>query len=219
MRIVFMGSAELAVPSLRAILDRADDEVVGVISQPDRPAGRKRQLTPSPLKAFAQSQQLNIHTPEKVGDPETLHTLEQLRPDLIVVVAYGQYIPSTVIRLARYEAINVHPSLLPKYRGAAPIQWAIANGDTHTGISIIYVAKEMDAGDVILQRELDIDPDDTSGSLSEKVAEMSGELLIAAMNDLQDGSAEPQPQDPELVIEVRKLEKEDGRIDWTLPAL
>lgn len=142
MRIIFMGSAALAVPSLKAVLNSEQDEIVGVVSQPDRPAGRKRVLTPCPLKAFADEQGLLVMTPEKIGDPEAVQALADLQPDLLVVVAYGQYIPQRVIRLGKYEAINVHPSLLPKYRGSAPIQWALLNGDAVTGVSIIYLAKK-----------------------------------------------------------------------------
>jgi methionyl-tRNA formyltransferase len=149
MRIVFMGSAGLAVPSLSALLKDRRAEVVGVVTQPDRPAGRRRRPAPCLLKAFAETQGLHILTPERVGDPDAVAELEQLRPDLFVVVAYGQYIPRRVIQLAQHEAVNLHPSLLPKYRGAAPIQWAIANGDTVTGVSIIALAERMDAGDIL----------------------------------------------------------------------
>lgn len=132
--------------------------MVGVVSQPDRPAGRKRLLTPCPLKAFTQERGLAVMTPEKVGDPESVAALAALKPDLFVVVAYGQYIPSKIIQLAPKEAINVHPSLLPKYRGSAPIQWALLNGDQVTGVSIIYLAPKMDAGDILRQETYPADP-------------------------------------------------------------
>ena len=183
MRIVFMGSAELAVPSLDAILKAGKDELVGVVSQPDRPAGRKRKPTPCPLKAFAEENGLNIMTPEKVGVSESIDALAALKPDLFVVVAYGQYIPSRIINLAPHEAINVHPSLLPKYRGSAPIQWAIANGDRVTGVSIIYLAKKMDAGDVLRQETYPIGADESSGTLHDKLAVFGSELLLGAIDD------------------------------------
>ncbi len=218
MRIVFMGSAELAVPSLRALIDGVGHEVVGVVSQPDRPAGRKRKLTPCPLKAFAEARGLNVMTPCKVGDPESLQSLEALAPDLFVVVAYGQYIPSKVIQLARHEAINVHPSLLPKYRGSAPIQWAILNGDEQTGVSIIYLAKKMDAGDILRQERHPIGPDDTSAVLHDRLADLGAELLLETIGEIRDGRVSRTVQDEAEAIEISKLSKEDGKIDWSMPA-
>lgn len=218
MRIAFMGSAELAVPSLKAILAKGCDEVVGVISQPDRPAGRKRILTPCPLKAYAMKEGLNIMTPEKVGSVDSVHALAKLKPDLFTVVAYGQYIPTRVIQLATHEAINLHPSLLPKYRGAAPIQWAILNGDTVTGVSIIYLAKKMDAGDIIRQGTYPIDPEDTSATLHDKLAFFGADLLLKAIDDIRNDHVSRLAQDESKVVESCKLTKEDGKIDWTLPA-
>ncbi len=218
MRIIFMGSAALAVPSLKALLDSAEDQVVGVVSQPDRPAGRKRKLTPCPLKAFSDEHGLNVMTPEKVGEPESVQALASLEPDLIVVVAYGQYIPSKVIQLARHEAINVHPSLLPKYRGSAPIQWAILNGDTVTGVSIIYLAKKMDAGDILRQESYPIASDDTSATLHDKLADFGAVLLLKSINDIRKGCVARTVQNEDEAVEIRKLSKDDGKIDWTLPA-
>ena len=218
MRIVFMGSAELAVPSLQALLDSRDVELVGVVSQPDRPAGRKRHPTPCPLKAFAEKNELSVMTPEKIGDPGSVEALAALQPDLFVVVAYGQYIPARVIDLAPHEAINLHPSLLPKYRGSAPIQWAIANGDAVTGASIITVANKMDAGDILRQETHPIDADDTSLSLHNKLAKAGAELLLKAINDIRAGSVSRTIQDETQVVEIRKLVKADGEIDWTQPA-
>ncbi len=218
MRIVFMGSAELAVPSLKAVLQAGSDEVVGVVSQPDRPAGRKRIPTSCPLKAFAEEQGLNVMTPEKIGAPETVAELAVLNPDLLVVVAYGQYIPSRVIKLASKEAINVHPSLLPKYRGSAPIQWAILNGDEVTGVSIIYLAQEMDAGDILKQETYPIGPDDTSAELHDKLAVFGAGLLLKAIDDIREGTVVRIAQDDSKAVAIRKLTKEDGAIDWTLPA-
>jgi methionyl-tRNA formyltransferase len=218
MRIVFMGSAELAVASLEAILKNTADEVVGVVSQPDRPAGRKRKLTPCPLKAFAEKNDLNVLTPEKIGSPESVEVLSALKPDLFVVVAYGQYIPSRIIALAKYEAINVHPSLLPKYRGSAPIQWAISNGDEVTGVSIIYLAQKMDAGDIIRQETYPIVLDDTSLVLHDKLAVFGAKLLAGAIEDIRNDTVSRTVQDEAAVVEIRKLNKSDGAIDWSLPA-
>ena len=219
MRIVFMGSAELAVPSLSAILKAGRDEMVGVVSQPDRPAGRKRRPTPCPLKAFAEVQGLNIMVPEKVGSPESVAALAALKPDLFVVVAYGQYIPTRIIELAPFEAINVHPSLLPKYRGSAPIQWAIANGDSTTGVSIIRLAQKMDAGDILRQEFHPIAGNDTSGALHDKLALFGADLLLKAIDDIRNGTLSSTVQDESQVVEIRKLTKEDGAIDWSLPAV
>ena len=218
MRVLFMGSAELAVPALRAIHEAGRDVIVGVVSQPDRPAGRRRKLTPNPLKAFAQELELPLFTPEKIGDPESFETLSALRPDLLVVVAYGQYIPQRIIQLAPFEAINLHPSLLPKYRGAAPIQWAIANGDTVTGVSIITLAQKMDAGDILRQEPFPISPLDTSAILHDKLAHFGAELLLQAMDDIRNGTVSRTPQNEADATEVRKLSKEDAPIDWTQPA-
>jgi methionyl-tRNA formyltransferase len=218
MRIVFMGSAALAIPSLKAVCDYGEDEVVGVVSQPDRPAGRKRLLTSCPLKVFAEERGLPVMTPEKVGDPKSVNALAALKPDLFVVVAYGQYIPSSVIRLAPKEAINVHPSLLPKYRGSAPIQWTLLNGDQLTGVSIIYLAPKMDAGDILRQETYPIDSNDTSASLHDKLAEFGAELLLKAVDDIRHDRVARTVQNEDEVVEVRKLSKEDGQIDWSLPA-
>lgn len=218
MRIIFMGSAALAVPSLQAVLSSEQDEVVGVVSQPDRPAGRKRVLTPCPLKAFADEQGLHVLTPEKIGDPDAVQALADLKPDLLVVVAYGQYIPQRVINLGKYEAINVHPSLLPKYRGSAPIQWALLNGDTVTGVSIIYLAKKMDAGDILRQETYPLGGDETSATLHDKLADFGSDLLMKAIEDIRNGTVIRTVQDESEMIEVRKLTKDDGKIDWSLPA-
>lgn len=218
MRIVFMGSAELAVASLKAILSSERDQVVGVVSQPDRPAGRKRVLTPCPLKAFADARGLNMMTPEKVGEPESVQQLADLKPDLFVVVAYGQYIPSRIIELASHQAINVHPSLLPKYRGSAPIQWAILNGDQETGVSIIYLAKKMDAGDILRQEKVALGENETSLTLHDKLAGYGAELLLQAIEDIRSDTVCKTVQNETKVIEVRKLTKDDGAIDWSLPA-
>lgn len=219
MRIIFMGSAQLAVPCLKAILESGQDEVVGVVSQPDRPAGRKRVLTPCPLKAYADDQELNVMTPEKIGEAEAVQALEDLKPDLLVVVAYGQYIPQRVIHLAKHQAINVHPSLLPKYRGSAPIQWAILNGDKETGVSIIYLAKKMDAGDIIRQECYPLGDEETSATLHDKLAELGAELLLGAIDDIRTGTVTRTEQDETRMVEVRKLTKKDGEIDWSLPAV
>lgn len=216
MRMIFFGSASIGFPSLERLLASQQDEVVAVVTQPDRPAGRKQQVTPCPVKTFAQERGLPVFSPEKVKD--SLPNLAALKADLFVVVAYGQYIPPSVLALPRHGAINLHPSLLPKYRGSSPIQWAVANGDTQTGVTILYVSEKMDAGDVILQRKLPIGPDDTSATLEPVLAAAGAELLMEAVEQIRNGTAQPFPQDDTAATEVRKLTKEDGHLDWSLPA-
>ncbi len=216
MRVVFFGSAAIGFPLLEALLASTKDEVVSVVTQPDRPAGRKQQLSPCPVKSFAQERGLPVLSPEKVKDG--LPELVALNADLFVVVAYGQYIPPSVLVLPKYGAINLHPSLLPKYRGSSPIQWAVANGDTVTGVTILYVSEKMDAGDIILQREVLIGPDDTSAILEPVLAAAGAELLMEAVEQIRNGTVQRRPQSETDATEVRKLAKEDGRIDWRLSA-
>ncbi len=216
MRIVFFGSAPIGFQSLEILLSSPQDKVVAVVTQPDRPAGRKQQMTPCPVKIFAQERGLPVLSPEKVK--ESLPELTALHADLFVVVAYGQYIPPSVLSLPKHSAINLHPSLLPKYRGSSPIQWSVANGDTVTGVTILYVSEKMDAGDIILQREVPIRPEDTSATLEPVLAQQGAELLLAAAEQIRSGTVCRQPQDEALATEVRKLVKEDGKIDWNLPA-
>ena len=219
MRIVFMGSAALAVPSLIQLAQHVEHELVGVITQPDRPAGRKRLLTPCPVKVIASSMNLKVCTPEKISGDEMIGQMQDWKPDLLVVVAYGQYIPKRLISIARHEAINVHPSLLPVYRGAAPIQWALINGDVKTGISIITVAEKMDAGKILKQETLAIDKTDTAATLHDRCADLGARLLLETIDDIASGSITSHAQDESKVVEVRKLNKADGIIDWHQPAV
>lgn len=212
MRIVFFGSAPIGFFVLEALLSSAQDDVVAVVTQPDRPAGRKQQLTPCPVKTFALERNLPVLSPEKVK--ESLPELSALYADLFVVVAYGQYIPQSVLALPKHGAINLHPSLLPKYRGSSPIQWALANGDTETGVTILYVSEKMDAGDILLQREVPISFEDTAATLEPVLAKDGAQLLMDAVEQIRNGTAQPKPQNDLLATEVRKLTKEDGRLDW-----
>lgn len=218
MRIVFFGSAPIGFPLLDALLSHSKDEVVGVVTQPDRPVGRKRKLSPCPVKQFSEQRGLLVLSPEKVGSEESVESLEKLNADLFVVVAYGQYISPAVLALPRYGSINLHPSLLPKYRGSSPIQWALANGDGVTGATILYVSEKMDAGDIILQQEVQIDSLDDAITLEKKLSTVGADLLSQAVEQIRQGTVSSRPQDDEQATEVRKLTKEDGRIDWSLPA-
>ncbi len=218
MRIVFMGTPDFAVPSLEALL-KSDDEVVGVVTQPDRPKGRGQVLTPSPVKQVALREHIPILQPTKMKDPEFLAALAAWKPDLIAVAAFGRILPPVILSLPPKGCINVHGSLLPKYRGAGPIQWAIINGETDTGITTMLMDEGMDTGAMLLQEKIVITPDDTAGSLSPRLAELGGRLLVETLTRLKAGTLVPQVQDHPQATMAPQLKKEDGAIDWTLPAI
>ncbi len=218
MRIVFFGSASIGFPVLEALLESAQVELAGVVTQPDRPVGRKLKITPCPVKVFAQKSGLSVFSPEKVGSAESLKQLSEWDADLFVVVAYGQYIPPSVLRLPSCGSINLHPSLLPEYRGSSPIQWALAEGETVTGVTILYVSEQMDSGDIILQREVPIGAEDTALTLEPVLARTGADLLIEAVDQIVSGTVHARPQDDMAATEVRKLTKEDGRLNWSFPA-
>jgi len=218
MRVLFFGSAVIGFQTLENLLASSQDELVGVVTQPDRPAGRKLNPVPCPVKTFAQERGIPVFSPEKVGSAESLEILRELKADLFVVVAYGQYIPQSVLALPPCGAINLHPSLLPKYRGASPIQWALVNGDSMTGVTILYVSEKMDSGDILCQREVPIGPEDNALTMEPVLAQAGADLLMEAAEQIRSGTAAARPQDDADATEVRKLTKEDGRLDWTLPA-
>ena len=218
MKILFMGSGPFACPAVTALRGRSGDDLVAVVTQPDRPGGRNRELRACPAKELAAAAGVPVLTPERIGDPAAVAQVEALAPDLAVVADYGQYIPSRLLRLPPLGMINIHPSLLPKYRGAAPIPWAVANGDEVTGVTILHVSPRMDAGDIILQREHPIGPDDTGAGLEPRLAAAGAALLLEAIDLLRAGRAPRMPQDEARATHARKLEKADGRLDWSLPA-
>jgi len=217
MRIVFMGTPDFAVPSLEALLKSGDD-VVGVVTQPDRPKGRGQSLTPSPVKLLAQREHISLLQPTKMKDPDFLATLTAWKPDLIAVAAFGRILPPTILSLPPKGCINVHASLLPKYRGAGPIQWAIINGETETGITTMLMDEGMDTGAILLQEKIHIEPDDTAGSLSPRLALLGGRLLVETLKLLKAGTLVPRAQDHAQATVAPLLKKEDGVIDWRLPA-
>jgi len=219
MRVVFMGSAELACPSFKALLELQGVEVVGVVTQPDRPKGRSLKMSPCAARAAAEGTGIPILTPARVNARDALQSIRELRPDLIVVVAYGQILKRGLLDLPALGCINVHASLLPKYRGAAPIQWAIAQGETETGVTIMYMNEGMDEGDIILQVREPIRDDDTAGTLHDRLAEAGAEALVRAIGELQAGTLTRREQDASAATYAPKLSKDDGRIDWTLPAV
>jgi len=195
MRIVFMGTPRFAVPSLRAVV-QAGHEVALVVTAPDKPAGRGFKLTPPPVKLAAQKLMLPVFQPEKLNVPESLQVIEKARPEVLVVVAYGRILREQCLAIPPKGCINVHPSLLPKYRGPAPIQHALLNGDEVTGVTTIFMDAGMDTGDIILQRPVPIDPEDTAGSLSQKLAEVAAELLVETLALIEEKRAPPHPPRP-----------------------
>ena len=217
MRLVFMGTPDFAVASLEALL-KSDNPVVGVVTQPDRPKGRGQILTPSPVKLLAQRQQIPLLQPLKMKDPEFLQTLAEWKPDLIAVAAFGRILTPTILSLPARGCINVHGSLLPKYRGAGPIQWAIINGETETGITTMLMDEGMDTGAMLLQEAIPITPDDTADTLSPRLAELGGRLLVETIDRLKAGTLASRLQDASQVTFAPLLKKADGVIDWTLPA-
>ena len=217
MRIVFMGTPEFAVPSLEALL-KANHQVVGIVTQPDRPKGRGQVLTPSPVKLIAHRERIPLLQPTKMKDVDFLATLSSWKPDYIAVAAFGRILPPAILSLPPLGCINVHGSLLPKYRGAGPIQWALINGETETGITTMLMDEGMDTGAVLLQETMTINPEDTAGSLSVRLAELGGQLLVKTLAKLGAGTLIPRAQDHSQATLAPLLKKEDGIIDWTMPA-
>src|SRR5207244_5915481 len=193
MRLVFMGTPDFAAASLEALL-RSDDSVVGVVTQPDRPKGRGRILAPSPVKLRAEREQIPLLQPFKMKEPEFLHGLFGWKPDLIAVAAFGRILPPMILSLPPQGCINVHGSLLPKYRGAGPIQWALINGERETGITTMLMDEGMDTGAILLQEPVAIQQEDTAGSLAARLAEVGGRLLIETIRRLKDDTVVPRPQ-------------------------
>ena len=208
-----MGTSEFAVPSLDKLI-AAGFELVGVVTQPDRPSGRGKRLAPTPVKVSAAAHNLPIYQPERVRHRDSVRVLRELQPDVIVVVAFGQILPKSVLELPRYGCLNVHPSCLPKYRGAAPIQWALINGETETGVTIMLLDEGEDTGDVILQNSLSIDALDDAATLSVRLANLAPSLLLQALERVSDGPPPHQSQDHSQATHAPRLTKELGQIDW-----
>jgi methionyl-tRNA formyltransferase len=218
MRIVFMGTPDFAVPSLEALI-AAGHQVCGVFSQPDKPVGRhQNRLQPTPVKTCALAHDIPVFQPVKLRDGSALALLKELAPELIVVAAYGRILPDDILALPPKGCINVHSSLLPRYRGSAPIHWAVVNGDATTGVTIMHMASELDAGDIIAQATTPIDPNETVETVHDRLARMGGELLVQVVAQLADGTAQRTPQDPAQVTYAPMLTRELSPIDWTLSA-
>jgi methionyl-tRNA formyltransferase len=218
MRIVFMGTPEVAAFSLERLFE-TPEPVVGVVTQPDRPAGRGRKTILSPVRRAAEIHGVPTLAPEKIRDPSFFDVLSKWAPDLIVVVAYGRILPRQILELAPHGCLNVHYSLLPKYRGAAPVPWAIIGGEEKSGVTTMRLVEKMDAGPIFLQREISIAPNDTTASLQAKLAPVGAELLVETIAGLKAGNLTPQAQDESKVTYAPVLKKEDGLIDWNLPAV
>ncbi len=217
MRILFMGTPEFAVASLKRLVEDGH-EICGVFTQPDKPKNRGHKLAFSPVKEYTITQGLVVYQPLKMRDGEALGIVESLSPELIVVAAYGKILPEEILNAPPRGSINVHSSLLPKYRGAAPINWAILDGEAETGVSIMYMAKELDAGDVILQKSTPIGPEENAQELTARLAELGAEALSETVAALQNGTASRTPQDESQQTYAAMLSKEMSPIDWTRSA-
>jgi methionyl-tRNA formyltransferase len=219
MRVVFMGTAELACASLRALLQSGAFAVQAVVTQPTRPKGRDLKPQPSAVFQVAAAAALPILQPEKARDPAFVIQLAEFAPEIIVVAAYGQILPQSILDLPRYGCVNVHTSLLPKYRGAAPIQWAILNNEAETGVTIMKMSAGLDAGDILSQGATPIDPDETAASLHDRLAVLGAKLLVETLPRVVAGEIAARPQDEAQVTYARKISKEDGHMNWSQAAL
>ena len=213
MRILFMGTPDFAAESLKALYDAGMD-VCGVFTQPDKPVGRKQTLQAPPVKTLALEHGTPVYQPEKLRDGTAMEIIRTLAPDVIAVVAYGRILPKDMLDYPKYGAVNIHGSLLPKYRGSAPIQYAVLNGDAVTGVTAMYMAEAMDAGDIIEKRETEILPGETAGELFDRLAPLGGELLVDTMRALERGTVTRTPQDESGVTLAPPLTKEMADIDW-----
>ena len=218
LRVVFMGTPELSCNSLRALMESQEFLLAAVVTQPDRPKGRELKLQPSPVKELALQANLPVLQPERARDETFLVALRDLRPDLVVVAAYGQLLPRSILDLPRFGCLNVHTSLLPRYRGAAPIQWAILNGDAETGVTIMKMDAGLDTGNILTQAVTPIHPEDTSETLHGRLAALGAELLVRTIPDYVAGKVVSRPQPTEGVSHAPKIKKQDGHVDWNQPA-
>lgn len=218
LRIIFMGTAELSCASLQKLADDKNFSLLAVVTQPDKPKGRELKLTPSPVKILAEKFNLPVLQPVKARDENFISQLRESKPDLLVVVAYGQILPQAILDVPPHGCLNVHTSLLPKYRGAAPIQWAIANGDAETGVTIMQMDAGLDTGPILSIRRTPILPTDDSQILHDRLAQLGAELLAETIPDYIAGKISAQPQSADGASYAAKIKKEDGKIDWNLPA-
>jgi methionyl-tRNA formyltransferase len=214
MRIVFIGAGEIGVPTLQALLKSAH-EVVGVVTQPDKPVGRSQLIEPPPIKKALSGTKIAILQPARIKDRQAIEEIRALKPDVIVVMAYGQILPRGVLEIPKIACLNLHASLLPRWRGAAPIQAAIAAGDRKTGITVMYMDEGLDTGDILLERTINILPSDTGGALHDRLGGIAPETLLESLDLLAKEKAPRTPQDNSLATFAPKLKREDGKIDWS----
>ncbi len=217
MRIVYMGTPEIAATIFETLL-QGEDEVVLCVTQPDRPSGRGNKMTPSPVKEVAVAHNIPVFQPEKIREAANVAVIREAKPDMVVVAAFGQILPKELLDIPPYGCINVHASLLPKYRGAAPIQWSIIDGEAETGITIMYMAEGLDTGDMIYKQIVPITAKETGGSLHNKLAIAGGEALMVAMEQIKSGTATREPQGEMTTPYAKQLRKDMGRLDFTRPA-
>ena len=215
MRVLFIGTGEIGVPVLRSLLESREHDLIGVVTQPDKPVGRAQRIEAPPIKAALTGSTLPILQPPRIRTEDAVHEIRALAPDVIVVMAYGQILPRAVLEIPRIACLNLHASLLPQHRGAAPIQAAIVAGDHESGISVMYMSEGLDTGDVLLQSRLELSPDETGGSLHDRLAQIAPGALHEALAQLQQGNASRVPQDSSAATYAPKLEREHGRIQWT----
>lgn len=218
MRIVFMGTPDFSVPTLEALV-ASEHEVVGVVTQPDKPKGRGKEIHMSPVKECALQHNIPVYQPVRARDEAFVDEMRALNPDVMVVIAFGQILPKSLLELPKYGCVNIHASLLPKYRGAAPIQWAVINGDEETGITTMMMDVEMDTGDMLEKTVVKLDPEETGGSLFDRLSLLGGDLILSTLSKLEKGEIIPVPQDHEKATYVKKISKSMGDIDWTMDAV
>jgi methionyl-tRNA formyltransferase len=218
LKLVFFGTPEFALPSLRLLLSRSEFQVEAVVTQPDRPRGRGQQVASSPVKDFALDAGLYLYQPEKISDESVGTFFRRMQPEAVVIIAYGQKIPQSLLEIPRLGWINLHGSLLPRYRGAAPINWAIVNGETRTGLTTMRVEAGMDTGPILLQRVIEIGPDENALELSKRMSEAGAPLVVETLLGLERGEIEAQSQDEAMASKAPLLKKEMGRVDWKLPS-
>lgn len=217
MKLVFMGTPDFAVPCLEELIN-AGHEIIGVFTQPDKPVGRKRVMTPPPVKVCAEKNGITVYQPDSVRTEEVLSLMKELNPDCVVVVAYGKIIPSEMLKLPKFGFVNVHGSLLPKYRGAAPIQWSIIDGETKTGVTTMQMDDGIDTGDMLEVSETEIGENETAGELFDRLAEMGGKLIVSTLSKLEKGELTPIPQDHEKSNYAKIISKEMALIDFNMSA-
>ena len=217
MRIVFIGAGEIGVPTLQALL-KSEHEVVGIVTQPDKPVGRAQIIEPPPIKKALAGAKMPILQPARIKEHQAIAEIRALIPDVIVVMAYGQILPRDVLEIPEVACLNLHASLLPRWRGAAPVQAAIAAGDRETGITVMYMDEGLDTGDILLHCKIDILPTDTGGSLHDRLAKIAPDALLDSLRLFVEGRAPRTPQDNSLATYAPKLKRDDGRIDWSEPA-